>query len=107
MSEAERFQCVDEYDIKVARDAAMLERIVENNHFCTKLADRHPRGGYAVGVLPVGHTGKLLFEFAGFVVLRTAHGFVSAADQRDLEAVVLEPTGQPLDHGGFAGAAEG
>ena len=63
-----RFCCVDQDDVQVAGDAAMLERIVEDDELCRQLLDRERRRRDPIGVLHMRHVRQLFLELSGFVV---------------------------------------
>ena len=69
MFKAEWFEGVEQYDIKVTRQAAMLEAVVENKHIRMELRNCLPRRRNAVAILQVRHIRQGLRQFAGFVVL--------------------------------------
>ena len=106
MPKSKRLQRIDDDDIQIAMDAAMLKRIVEQNQLAIEFLDRHLRGGDAIGILNVRHVGELLLQFESFVVPRPGFGAVAAADDRHPHAALPEPAGQPFDQRRFARAAK-
>ena len=67
---AERFQGIQEYDVQIPSDAAVLKCVVQHNHLAIELLDRHLRGLDPVRVLDVRHVGQTLFQFEGLVIER-------------------------------------
>ena len=60
MLKAERLERVDQHNIEISRDAAMLKGIVENQHlrYRSLLQSLRSRRLHAVGILHVGHIGQ-------------------------------------------------
>ena len=72
MPEAERLQGVQQHDVQIAVDAAVLEGVVQHDQLALELLDRQPGGRHAVGILQMRHVGQLLLQFQRLVVLRPA-----------------------------------
>ena len=66
---AQWFEGVEQADIQIAGDAAVLEGVVQHEGLAAEPCDRLPGPGDAVAVLHVGHVGESLVEFPGLVVL--------------------------------------
>ena len=69
MAEAERLQGVQQDDVQVAGDAAVLEGVVQDDRPALELADRLPGRRHAIGILQVGDAGQPGGQFPGLVVL--------------------------------------
>jgi hypothetical protein len=80
--EAEGFESVEEYDIEIASQTAMLEAVVENKKVGFELVDCVSSTGDAIAVLDVRYVGQRLGQFARFVVLFAGGCAVAAADER-------------------------
>ena len=107
MAEAKRLQRVQEHDVQLPGEPAVLEAIVQDDQLAAELCDGLVRGREAVGILQVGHVGKQPPHLQRLVVRLACGCPIAAADHRHPHAALLEPSGDPLDQGGFAGAAEG
>src|SRR4051794_40824610 len=56
--EAERLERVEENDVEVTREAAVLEAIVENNRTRIAVMDSFFSGGDPIAILDVRHAGQ-------------------------------------------------
>ncbi len=65
---ARRGRCVNEDDLQVSRQSAMLHPVVEDEDFRFQLLCRNLRDPDPVGALQVGHVGKVFFEQQQFFV---------------------------------------
>jgi hypothetical protein len=77
--ETERLQGVEEYDVQVACESTVLETVIENEEIWMELFDCPPRRRNSVAILDMRHIRQGLRQLAGFVVLFTACGAISAA----------------------------
>ena len=68
MSIAKRFERIDQHDIEIPVDPAVLEGIVEHNRLAPQLADGGPGRGHAIGVLEMRHLGQATLQFECFVI---------------------------------------
>ena len=66
--EPERLQGVEQDDIEVPGDAAVLKAVVEHNQLAAEPLDGLARAGQAVGVFHVRRLGQKALEFQGLVV---------------------------------------
>jgi hypothetical protein len=80
MLEAERFQGVEQYDIQISRQAAMLKAVVEKDQLRFQFFDGDSRAGHAIGVLNVRHVGQFLLQLLGFVVAAAFFRAVTTAE---------------------------
>src|SRR5438552_2019250 len=106
MAVAPRVGGVEQHEVEVTSEAAMLEAIVEKEHFALEFFHGGDREGGAVGPLQVGHVGQVLFEHQGLVV-EAPLAAVTTAEDGDAAVALPEPGGDILDAGRLAGAAGG
>ncbi len=107
VAEPERLQGIQEHDVQIAAEAAMLKTVVQHDQVRSEGGNGLPCGGHAVGVLQVRHVGERLLQFAGLVVGLARRGPITTANHRHTNAAVGEPAAEPADQGRLAGAAEG
>ena len=101
---APRGRRIDQHDIEVARQPAMLKAVVEHQHFALQLLDGGPRQGDAVGPLQVRHVGQVLFQHQRLVVA-AARAAVTAAEDGHAAIEAAIEAGDILDARRLAGAA--
>eukprot|EP00913_Durusdinium_trenchii_P035228 g32958.t1 len=123
----ERIERVDQDDVEIAGQSAVLETVVENEHLGIEFVGRVVRRADAIGVLQMRHAGAEVLEHPFFVVARRAGGVsfrviliagtggltptarfersVAAAEQRDVDVAREKPFRQKRDHRRFAGSA--
>ena len=65
---APRGRRVDQHEVEVAAQPAVLKAVVEDEHFAFQLLDGGAGQGDAVGPLQVRHVGQVLFQHQGLVV---------------------------------------
>ena len=106
MLEAERLERVEQYDIQIARQPAVLETVVEQHDVRMIFGDRSSCGCHAISILHVRNARQRLGEFQRFVILLTSRSAVAAAHNRHVEPVLLYSACEPFYNRGFAGAAE-
>ena len=106
MIEAEGFQGVQQDDIQIADQAAMLETIVEDDQLRFQFLDGDSSGGHAIGVLHVRHVGEFLLQLPGLVVAAAFLGSVTAAYDRHANLMPPKPSGDPFDQRRFTRSAE-
>ncbi len=96
---------VDEDDIEVARQAAMLEPVVQHEQLRFKLLDGHPGQPGAIAVLKVGDVGQVLLQHPAFVI---QPGMLTVAPAQDghPDAARAVPARDVFDRGRLAGPAE-
>jgi hypothetical protein len=95
---------IDQHQVKVARQAAMLKAIVEHQHFTFQLFDGSTRERYPVGPLQVRHVGQVFFEDEGLVIAASGTA-VAATENRDAPIALTVEAGNVLDARSLAGAA--
>src|SRR5205814_8357461 len=107
---AEGIGGVDEDEIDVAGEAAVLEAIIEQKNIGLRLVfeDKQPAGD-AIG-LGVDGDVLLVEQFAEeglFIAHAACAAVIAAHEDGGVEAVLFEFSRQPADEGRFAGAAGG
>ena len=70
MAEAERFQGVQQHDVQVAAEAAVLKTVVQHDRPATERPNGLPGGGHAIRILHVRHVRERQPQFQGLVVGR-------------------------------------
>ena len=105
--ETERLERVEEHDIEIAAQTAVLESIIKEQQLRIEILDSHFGGGDAIAVLYVRNGRQRVGKLQCFVVVLTIGRAVAAADNHDPHARILQPLSQPLDHGRLPGAAQG
>ena len=103
--------CADEYEVEVAREADVLEAVVEDDAVGA-VGDGFGTAAEAVGVGEVLDVGEVLLEQEGFVVAALARcarwaAAVASAEDDGRVACLFEAAGEPFDEWGFTGAAGG
>ena len=106
VAEPERLQGVQQHDVQIAGDAAMLEAVVQYDQFRLERPDGLSRRRHPIGVLHVRHVGQQPSQLAGFIVFLAGLRPISTADDRHANAASAKPRGEPLDQGRLARAAE-
>ena len=84
VTEAEWLQSVEQDDIQIACQAAVLKAVVEQDQLARVFLDRLPRGGNAIGILQMRHVRQRFFQLQSLVVARITGGFVTATYQAQL-----------------------
>ncbi len=69
VAEAERFQGIDQHDVQIAGQPAVLKAVVEHDGLQSNSSIASLRRRDAVRVLQVRHVGQPQFQFQCFVVL--------------------------------------
>jgi len=98
---------VDEDDVEVAVEFAVLEAVVEEDGVGGAAFDEATGGVGAEGVGFDGDAGEGGFVFELFVGFFAGLGFVAPHGDAGGAAELAEEVGEIGDHGGFAGAADG
>ncbi len=106
MVESKRLQRIEQHDIQVAGQTAVLETVVQQQNVRIEPVDGQSSGRDTVAVLDVRHFGKCLGELKGFVVLLAGGRPVAAADKCDDGAKIQQSAGEPFHHRRFARATE-
>ena len=101
---------VEQYEVEVAGEAAVLEAVVEQKNIGLRLVfeDKQPAGD-AIG-LGVDGDVLLVEQFAEeglFIAHAACAAVIAAHEDGGMEAVLFEFSRQPADEGGFTGAAGG
>ena len=87
-AEAEGLERVDEHDVEIARQAAMLKGIVEDDQPATKRLDEAARRRHAVAIEHVRHARQLLGQLERLVVQLARLHAIAAAGQADAHAAL-------------------
>ena len=95
---------IDQHDIEVARQPAMLKAVIEHQHFALQLLDGGTSQGDAVGPLQVRHVRQVLFQHQRLVIA-AARAAVAATEDGHAAIEAAIEAGDILDAGRLAGAA--
>ncbi len=98
---------VDQDEIEVPGEAAVLEAIVEDQQLRGEFFAGNAGGGDAVGVLQMGDIGAEPFENEGFVVESGVARPVPPAEEADADVAIAEPAGEEGGERCFAGTTGG
>ena len=101
----EWLQGIQQHDIEIAGDAAMLKGVVEHQHPAAKSVDGSPGGGEPIGILHVRHAGQFPSEFQGFIVGTAAHA-IPPADDADFLLLLIDLLYDPFDQRRLAGSTQ-
>ena len=68
--ETERLERIEQHNVQIASQPAVLEAVVQHDDLASKLANCLLSSRYAIGILHVRHVGKRLLQFERFVIVR-------------------------------------
>ena len=116
---AERVGGVNEDDIEIAGESAVLETVIKHERFRPPFLDRVRGTGDAIYLLMMGYVGAKMRENPQFIVFRRSgigvrlplgifrgiEGAVAPAEQRHADAPTLKITGDIRNNRRFSGAA--
>ena len=105
--EAKRFQGVDQDNIQIATEPAVLKSVVQQNRLGLVPLDRLPGRRHTVAILQMWHLRQRQGQLAGLVIRAAGLGPITAADDRHPQPPLDEPPGDPGHHGSFAGSPQG
>ncbi len=105
--EAKWLQGVDQHDVQIAREPAVLKSVVQQNRLGPVPLDRLPGGRHAVPILQMRHLGQSQGQLAGLVIRSAGPGPITSADDRHPQAPLDESPGDPGHHRCFAGPSQG
>ena len=104
-AQAKRVEGVEQDNVEVAGEAAMLKAVVEDREFAFEFVDGDSCKRSTVAALKMRNVGQVFFEDATFVV--KAFGLtVAPAEDRSTKATLARPAGDVFDHRRLAGTAE-
>src|SRR5438132_13098662 len=103
MAVAPRIGGVNQNDVEVAGQAAVLEAVVQDKEFAFQLAHSGLREGYAIRILKVWNVGQVLFQNERLIVAAVA-GSVTSAEDRNTQIVLAVEASDVLDTRRLAGA---
>ena len=106
-AETERLQGVEQDDVAIAGEPAMLKAVVEHDRLAAKPGDGFAGGCDAIGIFKMRHVGQQSSQFEGFVVRLATFGPVASAHHGRSNASLMKPLGDPADHRRLARAAQG
>ena len=69
MVETKRLKSIQQYNIQIAGEAAVLKAVVQRDDLAGKLANRVFGRRDAIGILHVRHIWELMLQFQCFVVM--------------------------------------
>ncbi len=97
---------IEQHQVHVTGQPAMLESVVEDQDLAFELLQRGPGQGNTIRPLQVRHVGQVLVEDQGLVIEPAAAAIAAAEDG---DAPILPPikAGHVFHHGRFARAAGG
>src|SRR5947209_2921687 len=97
---------VDQHNVEIARQPAMLEAVIEYEDLALQFLDRDTGEGDTVGSLQMGHIGTVLFQYQRLVIGAMLSA-MAATEDGDIQLPLPKKTSDILDAGRLAGAADG
>ena len=105
MAVAEGLQCVDEDNIQISVQAAVLKAVVQNDELRVEFVNRGLSSCDSIWVLNVRNVRQPLLKLHRFVVGRPVFCAIAAACQGNSHVSLTKPASQPGDHRCFSRAA--
>ena len=98
---------INQHEIEIAPESAVLECIIEYEGIATVVFDRNRGPGDAIPIGHLCHTGAESIQNKSFVVSGTVKATISAAENAGTSAAGLQLLRDPCDDRGLARAAGG
>ena len=96
---------VDQHDVEVACEPAMLKAVVKNQELAAEFLSRHGRRGNAVGALQMRHIGTKCLEDPRLIIHPVGPGPVATADEADARTAFAKPARDEGSQRCLAGSA--
>lgn len=103
---SERLQSVEQHNVEIARQPAVLKGVVKEQHLIGILSERFSRCGNSVSILQMRDSRQPGRQFQRLIV-RPAAATVTPANERDRFSLALKKFCQPANQRRFASAANG
>lgn len=105
MSIPPRFQGIDEHDVQIASQTAVLEAVIQNHKLSLEFFNGDLCPLDPIGMLQVRYVWAQPIQYERFIILPTRLGAVSATQEADSRLPFAKPTGKEGHHRRLASSA--
>jgi hypothetical protein len=106
MAVAKRLERIEQDNVQVSRQPAMLKTVVENDGVAIEFGNRAFGRGDAIWILYMRHVRERLLQFQRLIVLLAVLPTVTPTGDGHTNSMLSEPLCDPFHHRRFAGPAE-
>ncbi len=106
MLETKRFGCIQQHQIEVPAQAAMLKTIIKQQHLHVEFVDCNVRNRHSLTILQVRHVRQCKFQLQCFIIHAAGFCSVPTAENGDPQLLGPQLSREPFHHWRFTRPAE-